>query len=309
MQKVLFIFLFAFCFQAKSQTWAPIGAQWHYRMNYPIYPYLDGVLELNVTNTVIVNSIVCQQIIGTYYGKTMSASSPSTTINNYVDEKIYANNGVYYRYDADLNKFDTIANFNAAIGDKWLLSMLPTSTFTNNGCPFAKPVVTVLNSGTVSINSQTLKQIVVTYSAWGTPTITIVEKIGSTSGFLFPSYHCINDGPLYGEFNCYSDPGFALYKKAGVTICNYDPTNITEHELPEFKFYPDPVGAVLNIAAKNGDQIEVKIVDLAGREVLVSTTKNQMAYLVNVEKLTKGIYFVRLYSAGQFLGIKKIIKE
>lgn len=286
--------------------WCPPGATWHYFNNYlQINSYKSGVTELQYTGTVTVNSIVCKQIIGTFTGVSPFPFSPVGTYT-ILDFRTYENNNVYYLYDPSTNAFDTICNFNASVGNKWRPTMLPQSTSTN--CGFPRPYVTVIDTGHVTINSNYLKRIVVQDNI-SFQKDTIIEKIGGFNQFLLTYYNCITDVPPYGTLMCYQDNNFPLFKKPQYNTCNYDPTNIEEHEIPEYKFYPDPVGAILNVASKKGEQIEVRIFDLAGREVLVSITKSQMSYIVNLEKLTKGIYFVRLYSSGQFLGVKKIIKE
>ena len=54
-----------------------------------------------------------------------------------------------------------------------------------------------------------------------------------------------------------------------------------------------------------GKDVEIKITDVLGREVLMSDYKEQ----INLSNLEKGIYFLSVYKGDKFVGTKKIIKE
>jgi len=312
MKKLIYLLLIlSFSLVSKAQTWCPVGAKWHYRLYNPITPYYDGVLELNYTNTLTINSIVCKEIIGTFYGKTIAAWSPSTIITNYVNIKTYSNNNVYYKYDIDENKFDTIVDFNASVGDKWLLTMLPTGTSTSNPCSFSRPTVSVTNTGTLVINSQTLRKIEVTFTTYTNSvyTRTIIEKIGSDIGFLFPSYHCIVDGPEYGDFICYEDPNFPLYKKTSVVNCIYDPTSIEENSTDyNICISPNPSSSEYVVNFKSGDLLEFKFFDAFGKEFFVPYNLVNNVIHLDFTKIDKGIYFVNFYKYTKLIITKKIIK-
>jgi len=70
--------------------------------------------------------------------------------------------------------------------------------------------------------------------------------------------------------------------------------------------YPNPTNGILNLKMLDaGKDVEIKITDVLGREVLMSDYKEQ----INLSNLEKGIYFLSVYKGDKFVGTKKIIKE
>jgi len=67
--KLIMFSFFLLTAELKTQTWRPLGAKWHYRINNTNAPFYDGVLELNYSSTVSVNSIICKEIVGAFHGK------------------------------------------------------------------------------------------------------------------------------------------------------------------------------------------------------------------------------------------------
>ncbi|MEO6305730.1 MAG: T9SS type A sorting domain-containing protein [Bacteroidia bacterium] len=310
-QLLLLISVLTFSFISKAQMWCPPGATWHYRVYANMFPYYDGHLKLVVTNTVTLNSIVCQNMVGTYYGQTMCATCPTTTLNNYVNFQTYENNKVTYIYNSGSLAFDTIANFNAAIGDKWLQIRFPFVQCANN--PVRKSV-TVIDTGHVTINSINLKRVKISFplqNSTGTYTVNIIEKISSLSGFLFHSidFNCATDGPTYGNFVCYSDNNFALYDPSSA-ICDYVPTGIGMNEnsvsTGSLKIYPNPTNTNFNIQIEKPSKLN--IYNAVGALIYESEFKEAGNFQIDISKLVKGIYYVKAEnSAGIFYS--KLIKE
>jgi len=141
---------------------------------------------------------------------------PIVTVNNFINFQTYENNKVTFLYNQSTLAFDTIANFNANIGDKWLDIHFPdgnSNATCYNNTVLPRKSVTVIDTGHVLVNNLPLKKITVTYQlGFGsyTGTLTMVEKISGINGFLFPFAHCIIDGPSYGNFVCYSDNNFPV---------------------------------------------------------------------------------------------------
>ncbi len=314
MKKALFIIIaLNAILNVRSQTWCPPGAQWHYRVFHPIYAdYRDGYVQLNNTGTVTVNNIICNHLLGSYNGILGWQFSPPISIPNFVDLKTYENNNVVYIYNTSINSFDTLANFSASPGDKWQKIEFPNPP-PSSGCTFPRPKVTVIDTGHVTINSQYLKKLIVSHP-YGNSTFiitdTIIEKIACITTFLFPYYHCINDGPLYGNFVCYSDNNFTLYKKAGIiTPCNYFTVGINDHKSiwNEIKVFPNPVADQLNLSYDeyNFNITQIKITDPLGRIILEDVSTK----LINIKELKPGIYFLQIYNKENLIALEKIIKE
>jgi hypothetical protein len=75
--------------------------------------------------------------------------------------------------------------------------------------------------------------------------------------------------------------------------------------------YPNPTSGMFNISITNPNfrELNINIVDVQGKEVYKYTDKNISAdYLkqIDLEGLTKGIYFIRLTTESEFK-IQKLI--
>ena len=284
----------------------------------------SGVIKDAYLGDTVINGITCKHIRGTFKGK-LSQWSPTVTVNNYRESYSYLNNQVLYTWTYDsynnLNTFDTLVNFNASVGDKWLKNRY-------FGTCNSRQVITVINTGTVMINNVTLKKIVTTYSNTvysmsGTYTMTatdtIIERIMSRSSFMFPM-HCevdsIYDGYLYnGDFLCYEDNSFASYQRAGTNGCEYIPDGLRKLQLSEgsIRIYPNPASGMVTAEAENfngSGYYQLSIVNLLGQEVMhrtVEFTQNKLQLDLSV--LEKGVYFLRISDPENLQAIEKISVE
>ncbi len=309
MKKLILLFAVLICsLQSNAQMWCPPGATWHYRVNMLMMPYYDGHLKLNVTNTVTLNSIVCHNMVGTFNGKAMSANGPVTTINNFINFQTYENNKVVYIYNTSTSAFDTIANFNANIGDKWLIIRFPFVTCANN--PVRKPI-TVIDTGHVTINSINLKRVTVSvpYQTSGTYTVNMIEKISSLLGFMFHSFdsNCATDGSGYGSFVCYSDNNFVLYNPTS-TVCDYLPVGINENLLlaKSLKLFPNPNTGVFTIEIDKASKLSVY--NTLGALVYETNFSEAGNFKMDISHLAKGIYNVKTENTSGS-SFTKLIKE
>ena len=311
MKKNLFLFtVLILGTQLKSQIWCAPGATWHYRNNFPYTPYFDGYVKLVVTNTVTINSIVCQNMVGTFYGQTISSSSPTTTINNFVNINTYENNKIVYMYNPFSLLFDTIANFNANIGDKWLSILYPNNP-SNCQSNYHRPTITVIDTGHVIINSLNLRkiQVSVQINSAFSHSLNMIEKIGGVTKFLFDYDQCIVDGPVYGNFVCYSDNNFPLYDPSS-SICNYVPTSIGIQESNIAKnaltFYPNPNNGNFNLTLKQASHL--KIYNALGSLVYEKEFKDAGNFQINISHFAPGIYQVQAENLSG-ISYSKLIKE
>lgn len=302
-----FIFVLVFGLQIKAQMWCAPGATWHYRVYANMFPYYDGHLKLIVTNTISINSITCNNIDGTYIGKVWGPSFPTSTVNNYVNFQTYENSKVVYLYNSGTSGFDTIANFNANIGDKWLVIRYPFHVCASN--PVRKPV-TVIDTGHVIINNISLKRLKVSIpiqSSAATYTANVIEKISFLSGFLFHSIYttCVTDGPSYGNFVCYSDDNFTLYNPSSA-ICNYVPSGvgINENSFSNsiFKLYPNPTNDIFNIELN--EPVNLKIFSTTGALVYERVYNELGNFQLDISQLPNGIYNLRTESSREVSNTK-----
>ena len=83
---------------------------------------------------------------------------------------------------------------------------------------------------------------------------------------------------------------------------------ISENKLLSFEMYPNPVSDVLNIQLPTGtEKADVSVFDYTGRLVSSKTiSSNDTA--IDVQKISKGIYMIRV-SANNKIGVQRFIKK
>lgn len=83
---------------------------------------------------------------------------------------------------------------------------------------------------------------------------------------------------------------------------------ISENKLLSFEMYPNPVSDVLNIQLPTGsEKAEVSVFDYTGRLVSSKTiSSNDTA--IDVQKISKGIYMIRV-AANNKIGVQRFIKK
>ncbi|WAC03501.1 T9SS type A sorting domain-containing protein [Lacinutrix neustonica] len=111
-----------------------------------------------------------------------------------------------------------------------------------------------------------------------------------------------NTAEIYFDFNA---P--IITNTAVTTVANS--LSVSNYELDSsIKLYPNPVDEELHIESKNILET-ISVYDINGRVLYnINVVENQFNETLNIDKLTKGVYFVRVTSAqGEF--VEKIIKE
>ena len=305
----LFLFVALLIQTTKAQTWCPPGAQWHYRVSVPFhYHFQDGYIQLNYAGTLTLGGQNCTQLSGTYYGvRAWVGTFGGTVIPNYVNVATYESNKVIYAYNQSTSSFDTLVNFNATIGDVWL------GYREGSGCEFPPPLVSVLDTSHVIINGQTLKTVSVsiTYSTSGSVSSLIIEKIGPIHEFMIPHENCHMHGLYYGDFVCYSDPNFQLYKKPGYVFpCDFNTVGNEESNTKDSRFniFPNPVEDKLRLEYyQEGRDMSYVLVDVFGKVQLNKKLNGPES--LDLKDLKEGVYFLLLYDQTKLLSTKKIVKN
>ncbi|HQQ94880.1 MAG TPA: T9SS type A sorting domain-containing protein [Bacteroidia bacterium] len=316
MKKFNFITLFyVFSNLTFAQTWCAPGAEWLYRVYNPSFLFhQDGLLRVKVDSSYVQAGINYYVLNGTFYGTTWQPGAPSTTISNMYRATTYEINKVVYVSRRDYPIFDTLANFNAAIGDKWLKSNL------YNDCPptytpgIQYRMVTVIDTGHVIINNVSLKKLILSlHPASTTNTITMIEKIACLETFMYPYYFCVSDDWDLGKFACYSDHNFPTYKNPNYTLsCDYTSVGTYEAELSEkhFNIFPNPVTGRFLVLLPEGTQVPVDqltVLDPTGRKIMEKTISEPCE--IDLSPYQSGLYHILLSSGGQIIATRKLIKS
>jgi hypothetical protein len=281
-----------------AQTWAPTGATWHYSfMQMFSYGYVKIV---SITDTTILGND-CKILQKTQFGY----SSPGVydTVNlgkefTYLD----TNSNIVYRYFN--NKFDTLYNFNALIGDKWTVHGIHGTS--DSG------IVVVDSIGYRVINSDSLKSIFVSTisgSCIGWYSSEIVERIGCIAEYMFPNYvSCIVDLGEGGALRCYTDNNFPVYTTGEASYCDFITSIDSYLILKDFiEVYPNPAIDRVTINYAKRQDLKIQVYNMIGECVLQSfltgNTNN-----IDIRTLEKGMYLIKL-SGKDWTIQRKLVKE
>ncbi len=132
----------------------------------------------------------------------------------------------------------------------------------------------------------------------GTTIYVLTDSVGATSG------------PSAGTDGGVTDRGSILeYRYTGALLAlGEDPVYTNESRL-SFRMYPNPVSKVLFVESKANmiKPLNYRLYDAEGKAVLTGTSRKDK-FNVNVEKLKRGIYFMKVYNGYDInVAIEKII--
>lgn len=302
----------------KSQTWYGSGTVLH-RSFHSDFAY-KGYIKYVSNGTVTVNSLTCQQILVEKKYVQMSTLTALTQTSNILTN---FNGGLVTKYVSGTNSFDTIYNFNAAVGDQW--SLTPKS-YTN--CSKSKVLVTAV--GTKTLQGIPLKWLKVTisgYSSWSnipnTSIDTIIERMGTIKYDLFEAFNIcpwVSNGS-YGEWiRCYSDNQINNYKTNLDTFdCNYyltPPVSIREKQIlnNEFEIFPNPTRENIHIKWCSPKQSlnevsRINIFSAYGKILIDKVIHSNETTTIETNKLTTGIYIIKLIDGDLKTYTQKLIVE
>jgi hypothetical protein len=226
----------------------------------------------------------------------------------------YTNNKVVYIKDVfqtGTNNFDTLFNFNAAIGNKW--RMAPTS---NSFC--ASSFVTVLDTGRNTIQGQSLKWLKLNYYSAGNFTVnvndTIYERFGALGVYPYWPYNVcptMTDADQGGPLRCFSDNQINGYVHTWTTSCNYYYVGMKENEIENssFTLYPNPANEFLMIRNTSKAPKQVSVVNILGEAILTENFSGESMNTLGILSLPKGIYFLKYAEEGKKSSVQKFVKE
>lgn len=304
------ILTIAFAVNAHSQTWCPAGATWYYTDNSAD---VSGYSKLTYTIDTLINSINCKKITHYYQGDSWQGPYSGYGLPFYT----YQQNGVAYLYNnkEGNNKFDTLFNINAQIGDKWRFPLVDTI------CADSTYFMKVLNTGTKTLNGFNLKWLYIKTGPipypgsgdflYGLDTIT--ERLGYRYDDICYGLICNNsaDECAHGGLRCYSDDAFGVYSTGLTSSCDYL-TGISESQMGQgvLKIYPNPAQSQITIEFElsKTKNITIEIKNSFGQTFntidsrAFSNGKNKIE--IDVSEFSKGLYFIQLQSESKIMSTK-----
>ena len=139
----------------------------------------------------------------------------------------------------------------------------------------------------------------------GTRTIvaTRANDTGNSNDYTFSA----SAGSLTVIWAIGSSTTYAYHSIRGATALSVS-LGISENNLLSFEMYPNPVSDVLNIQLPTStEKAEVSVFDYTGRLVSSKTiSSNDTA--IDVQKISKGIYMIRV-AANNKIGVQRFIKK
>jgi hypothetical protein len=276
-----------------SQTWSAPGATWLFSVSSPS-PKVEGYQQMSFIDTVTAGGKLCSRIGGPSAIYYYSGSYPFP-LPGFPELKTHFNNGVLtsYVYDQYLsNRFDTLANFNATIGQGWYCPHFDSANCWVNAAKI-RPKSIVTDTGHVNINGFNLKRLKIYESTTGTYTAgvysyEIVERMIIPSGYFYPYHCCVIDCGPGPALTCYIDNALGVYKSSfGSGNCNF--ASIVESPSDWFLImFPNPATDLITVFFPGTGTL--KITDQLGREVLVKNNVQSLKEDIYIGNLEKGIY-------------------
>lgn len=283
-----------------SQTWAPLGATWHYSEGFfdiP-YPIMEDFVKYSVEKDTAINDIQCKKII-----KNQDFACTGRPFIEYT----YSQGDTIFFYEPDLDTFQILYNFSCTQGEYWDIIIQTYEIDTLK--------VTVDSTDFVQINNFNLKRLYVTYNALNcgySYNSEIIESIGDIKQmFNFtPCWYLACDGAFSKGLRCFSDSVIGLYQTDESVDCEYIRYYefISTHEdsnnrqLLSF----DKSSNIILFSGDHFSDISYKIIDITGKIIL-----NDKLYWnknIDISTLKEGFYIVNIYEANNKISQIEIIK-
>ena len=271
-----------------AQNFAHPGAEWKY--SYHSVMGAIGYAQISVAGDTLIGNITATKLEKRLVGVDQVSQQPIDQLRN--PDYVYENAGiVFIRHGA---QWDTLFNYNAQVGDSWTIAKQPLMNNCNNNSS-----ITVTGVGTRNINGMNLsyKLVDITYfSGINTYTLadTLYQRIGLVKSYMLSFDNCdaeldVNEG---GDFRCYLDNEFDLYKASTFTEdCQYIMSNSSTIK-EQVRFYPNPATTSLKIDG-NIHNLNYSVANLQGQEVLSGIYTNE----IKIDQLNEGIYILSIHTS------------
>jgi hypothetical protein len=276
---VFFLLALSTFSQSVAQSFAPIGAEWHYD-NW----HYDGFTP----------------IVTTYHVKVIA----DTLVDGHSCALL--NNGEILRSDSDRvfrftdGEFSLLYDFAAMPGQVW------TVTDPLTWCSSLSGTIRVDSVGSSVINGLTLRHLWVSFplnDQWGFEPFDpdanlIIERIGPM-GYMIPKPYCVADEPYVGSLRCYEDDDLGHYETGIASTCDYTSVGgvgdfVSQNDSRICKVYPNPAYDILQMETFYTSECQVTfyLYDSNGRKIVSAQLANGETNYLYVGDLPSGIYTI-----------------
>ena len=276
------------------QEFAPIGAKWYFPEIYFSSSNVGLVTYESIGDTII-NDKLCKTIY----------KDNGSCYENKGNHYFYEENDSLYYYDESSGLFDLIIDFNAEIGDSWVINKSPGLSIMEGWIVCKVDSISYLNissEDSLRIQHVTLEgnidydeQIITAFY----PT-KIIEKIGFEIALLPLSWMTLCDGDYEKELRCYEDEEFGLLNFTSED-CLLTP--IEEIQIDnEIIVFPNPTK----------DEIEFKRKDIQINRIEIYRPNGNLVRVIEKKldeiKLSEiGIYYLKIFTDKGII-LKKVVR-
>ncbi|MCB9364829.1 MAG: T9SS type A sorting domain-containing protein [Flavobacteriales bacterium] len=308
MNRIILFMFFLICTKVSTSqvTFTDLNNKWYVVKSFP-----DGNIQnpsfIATTTTLYANTgdSIINNETWTKIGSTQDSSLSLVNYNNLGMTKVYQNYILFIEQGA--TSIDTIYNFNINIGDSILYnfnSSLPTYLYLDS---IDSTLINGFYHKVFYFNNVDFPLCCSVKEVW-------IEGIGSLHGPLFPFYPKILEIESYNEGNdlsCFTQDDISTWNHPDYNNCyinivlNIDQNSLSKNIL----FYPNPTKGFLTIDIRHiYKNINIKITNIVGQEVLTKTFSNTNKIPINIQEQEDGIYFIHI-QCGSINTVLKIIKK
>lgn len=294
MRNQLLGFAIAVAQMASAQVWCPPGAQWHYE-HWGMFGNQLGSVHVQYIADTMVQGVSAKRLSCTASGYDFLLGQPYLfTWPNLITR---SDQGQVSRWNGSewLLHFD----LDAPVGGQWTLS----------GDNFTERTVTVLTTGTISIQGEPLAYSTVSFDPpfSGIATDSIIERIGYRQLYLDPVRTVALDGDVFGV-RCYSD-GDLAYSTTGGLACDHILAAPEAPALANLSLWPNPASDAIWLSGMPGSfPPGIAIRDALGR--LALCVRLQPGAPISIGSLPDGLYTLIAQDAnGARIAMGRFLKE
>ncbi len=290
---------------SQAQTWAPEGAKWHYNETHAFAPDTGFIFYESVSDTVI-NNQPCQKIEknhGLYY-----------MLRDSQEEFMFSRNDTVFVYDAFLDDFQILYDFNAESNDTWY-RLIPNYDEDNDTA-----YVHIDSVKTVEINGVPVKRLFASFSMIYhhdyindiTYNGIITECIGYEKYMFYstPITFFTYDHNFSSGLRCYEDEFLGFYETGIAESCTYTSSGTSTDPLLSkelsLRIYPNPVSDRIWIDREVATPLNYAIISMKG--IILKQGVLNENHIIDMKNISKGIYILTTYKKGVKLTQNKIIK-
>jgi len=275
-----------------SQSWAPIGATWYYRIHILVNAY-TGFIKFQSVGDTLINGKICS-VIKYVDGNWGYCSLPGDLHEVYT----YSDSGRVFVYDSVNNGFSLVYDFSLDTGQTYVSVW--------DSCSYQR---TISNTDSINLNGNWHRR----YRLMETNLWSYIENIGGAEIFLpcLIEYTCTNiivDADYISGIRCYYDSTIGFIDFDTAHACDYA-TGIHEPSIGKlFSAFPNPATNFINITNNFSSPMQIIIFSAYGTVVHQTNLAKDAGMAINASRWSNGIYLVTAQSGKNFIS-RKIIKQ